>query len=147
MGEMLQITAHHSRLSPPWVANKASRATSGRHLTVPQDEVRQDREHGFARGALDTPDGETTQPDAGIMGVACQAPAAVTARFMLELKAKGQEKGEDTLDKGLRVAKQLKVGGFILKINGDGAVFTSRFGWACHGSPAVQMSVAVEETP
>jgi len=47
---------------------------------------------------------------------------------MLELKAKGQEKGEDTLDKGLRVAKQLKVGGFILKINGDGAVFASRFG-------------------
>jgi hypothetical protein len=62
------------------------------------------------------------------MGMAGQAPAAVTGRFMCELKAKGQEKGEDPLDKGLRVAKQLKVGGFILKINGDGAVFTSRFG-------------------
>jgi hypothetical protein len=51
------------------------------------------------------------------MRVACQAPAVVTGRFMPELKAKGQEKGEDTLDKGLRVAKQLKVGGFILKLN------------------------------
>ena len=64
----------------------------------------------------------------GLMGVTGQAPAAVTGRFMFELKAKGTEKGEDTLDKGLRVAKQLKVGGFILKLNGDGVVFTSRFG-------------------
>ncbi len=103
--------------------------------------------NGFARGALDTPDGETTQSDASVMRVACQAPAVVTGRFMPELKAKGQEKGEDTLDKGLRVAKQLKVGGFILKINGDGAVVPSRFGWACPVSPSVQMSVAVEETP
>src|SRR6267143_3058551 len=30
MGEMSQIIADHSRLSPPWVAHRASRAASGR---------------------------------------------------------------------------------------------------------------------
>jgi hypothetical protein len=45
------------------------------HLAIAQDEVRQDREHGATRGALHPPDGETTQPDTGIMGVACETPA------------------------------------------------------------------------
>jgi len=81
------------------------------------------------------------------MGLVCQTPAAATGRFVLQLKAKGPEEGEDTLDKSLGVAKQLKIGGFILKIDGDGAVFTSRFRWACHASPSAQMIVAVEETP
>jgi hypothetical protein len=40
------------------------------HLAVAQDEVRQDREHRFARCTLDTPDSETTQADMGVMGVA-----------------------------------------------------------------------------
>ena len=48
----------------------------GSHLAVAQDEMRQDGEHRFARGALDAPDGETAQADTGIMGVARQAPAA-----------------------------------------------------------------------
>jgi hypothetical protein len=39
-----------------------------------------------------------------------------------ELKAKGQGKGEDALDKRLAIVKQAKVRGFILEINGDGAV-------------------------
>jgi len=41
------------------------------HLAVTQDEVRQDREHRFACGALDTPDAETTQPDTDIMLKRC----------------------------------------------------------------------------
>jgi hypothetical protein len=41
---------------------------------------------------------------------------------MLELNAKGEEKGEDELDKRLAVVKELKVGRFIVEINGDGAV-------------------------
>jgi hypothetical protein len=45
-----------------------------------------------------------------------------------ELKAEGQEKGEDAFDKRLAIAKQLKVGGFILEINSDSAVFSCRFG-------------------
>ena len=57
------------------------------------------------------------------MGVARQAPAAATGRLVCELKAKGQEEGEDTFDKRLAIAKQLKVGRFILEIDGDGTVF------------------------
>ena len=83
------------------------------HLAIAQDEVREDREHRFTRGALDPPDGEPTQPDTDIMGVAGQAPAAATGRLVLELKAQGQEEGEDTFDKRLAIAKQLKVGRFV----------------------------------
>ena len=94
----------------------------GSHLAIAQDEVRQDGEHGFARRTLDAPDGDPTQADTDIMRVARQAPAAATGRLMFELKAKGQEKGEHELDKRLAVAKQLKVGRFILEIDGDGPV-------------------------
>jgi hypothetical protein len=69
------------------------------------------------------------------MGVAGQAPAAATGRLVCELKAQGQEKAEDAFDKRLAIAKQLKVGGFILEINGDGAVFSRRFGRCAHVSP------------
>src|SRR2546428_8098389 len=92
------------------------------HLAVSQDEVRQDGEHRFARGALDTPNGETTQPDPEVMRVTRQASAAATARLVCELKAQGQEESHNEFDKRLAVSKQLKVGRFILKIDGDGAV-------------------------
>jgi hypothetical protein len=36
-----------------------------------------------------------------------------------ELKTKGEEKGEDTLDKRLAIVKQTKVSGFVLEINDD----------------------------
>ena len=45
---------------------------------------------------------------------------------MCELKAKGQEKDEHAFDKRLAVAQELNVGRFVLKITGDGPVFT---GW------------------
>src|SRR5215510_11511033 len=38
------------------------------HLAVAQDPMRQHSEHGSARGTLQTPDGETAQPDPGILG-------------------------------------------------------------------------------
>jgi hypothetical protein len=59
------------------------------HLAIAQDEMREDREHRFACGALDTPDGDPTQPDTDVMRVACQAPASTTGRLVLELKAEG----------------------------------------------------------
>src|SRR5437879_13259409 len=85
------------------------------HLLRAQYVMREDREHHFAYGALQPPNGGTTQPDTGIMRVARQAPAAATSRLVCELKAKGQEKGEDEFDKRLAVAKELKVGRFIVK--------------------------------
>ena len=87
--------------------------------------MRQDGEHRFTPRTLDAPDGETTQTDPDIMRVAGQAPAAATGGLVFELKAKGQEKGEDTFDKRLAVAQQLKVGRFVLEIDGDGAVFAA----------------------
>src|SRR6266852_3318090 len=93
------------------------------HLAITQDEMREDREHRFAPCTLDAPDGETTQPDTDVMRVACQTPAPAAGRLVFELKAKGQEKGEDTFEKRFAIAKQLKVGRFMLKIDGDGPVF------------------------
>ena len=95
------------------------------HLAIAQDDVRQDCAHGETRGALHPPDGETTQPDTGIMGVACERPAPATGRLMFQLQAKGEEKGEYTFDKRFAVAQQLHIGRFVLKINGDGPVFAA----------------------
>jgi hypothetical protein len=53
------------------------------------------------------------------MGVPGQTPASATAGRVCELKTKGDEKGEDTLDKRLAIVKQTKVSGFVLEINGD----------------------------
>jgi hypothetical protein len=45
------------------------------------------------------------------MRVAGETPAPATGRRMCELKAQGQDKGEDTLDKRLAIGKQTKVDG------------------------------------
>jgi hypothetical protein len=102
--------------------------------------------NGFARRALEPPDGDPAQPDADIMRVARQAPAAVTRRLVCELKAEGQEKGEDTFDKRLAVAKQLKVGSFMLEINGEGPVFAGLASGVTHGSSSGQM-VGADDDP
>ena len=96
------------------------------HRAVTQDEMRQDGEDRFARGALDTPDGEPTQPDPDIMRVAGETPTPATGRRVGELQAQGEDKGEDELDKRLAIGQQAKVGRFILKINGNGAVVPRR---------------------
>jgi len=53
---------------------------------------------------------------------------------MFELKAQGEEKGEDAFDTCLALVHQLKVSGSILEIDGDGAVLTYRFGSLSHVS-------------
>jgi hypothetical protein len=60
------------------------------------------------------------------MGVTSQTIAAVTGRFVGELKTQREDEGEDTLDKRFAVVHQPKVGGFILEIDGDGAVTFQR---------------------
>ena len=90
--------------------------------------MRQDGKHGFTRGTLNAPDGETAQADSDIMGVARQAPAATTRGLVGELEADRQDKGEDELDKRFGVAQEGKVGRLIVEIDSDGAVFASRFG-------------------
>ena len=62
------------------------------------------------------------------MRVASEPPAPATARRVRELKAQGQDEGEDELAKCLAIVNQAKVGRFILKINGDGAVVPRQCG-------------------
>ena len=140
MGEIWQMTAHSSRLRPPWVANRASRATSGRILAVAQDEVREHREHRFARGALDTPDGETTQPDTGIVGVAGQAPALAAAALVEELKTEREDKRQHELDKRFGITQEGKVGRLIVEVDGNRTVLAGRCRSLAHGSPSVEMA-------
>ena len=77
----------------------------GAYGAIAKDEMRQDREDGFARGALDAPDGEPTQPDTDIMRVAGETPTAATSGRVGELQAQGQNKSEDELDKRLAIVQ------------------------------------------
>jgi hypothetical protein len=61
------------------------------------------------------------------------------------LKAQGQEKGEDAFDKGLAIAKQLKVGGFVVKIDSDGPVFAGLASGVWHGSSSAQIVGATDD--
>src|SRR5262249_38084028 len=115
------------------------------HVAIAEDEVGQDREHRSACGALDPPDGEPTEADTGVMGVTRQAPTATTGRLVGELKAQGQEESHDAFEKRLAVAKELKVGGFVVKIDGDGPVFAGLASGVWHGSPSGQVVVATDD--
>jgi hypothetical protein len=65
---------------------------------------------------------------------------------VFQLKAKGEEKGEDTFQERLPIAKELKIGRFVLKIDRDGPVFMSLAGSVTHGSSSGQM-VGVADDP
>src|ERR1700704_4370199 len=77
------------------------------------------------------------------MGVAREAPAAMTGRLVEELKAKGQEESQHQLDKDLAIAKQPKVGGFVVEIDGDRAVVACRFRCVSHLSPPWRLSLVL----
>ena len=109
------------------------------------NEVRQDREHRFTGRALDPPEGETTQPDTGIVGVAGQAPALAAAGLVEELKAEREEKREHELDKRLGVTQELKVRRLILKIDGDGPVVACRIGGVSHVLISRSDAIGAEE--
>jgi hypothetical protein len=98
-----------------------------------------------ARRTLDTPDGETTQADTGVMGVAGQAPATATGRLVGELKAEGQDEGEDTFEERFAIAKELEVRRFILKIHSNSPVFTGLAGGVLHGSSSGQRVGAADD--
>jgi hypothetical protein len=69
------------------------------------------------------------------MRVAGQASAAATRRLVGELKANGQDEGQHAFEKRLPIAQELKVGRFVLKIDGDGPVYAWRFGCVTHVPP------------
>ncbi len=110
------------------------------------NEVRQDGEDRLAGGALDAPNGETTQAYSGIMRVARQVSAPATGRLVGELKPKREDERQDELDKRFAIAEYLEIGRFIAEINSDGAVVAGRLGAVSHVSPSVEMAVGVDET-
>ena len=61
----------------------------------------EDREYRSARRTLYPPDGDATQPDPHIMRMAGQTPTAATGRLVFQLKAEGEDEGEETLEKRL----------------------------------------------
>jgi hypothetical protein len=84
--------------------------------------VRQDGKDGFARGALERPDGEPTPTESDIMRVARQAPTAATGRLVFPLQAEGEEESQYARDARLGIPKELKVRCLILKIDRNRAV-------------------------
>ena len=72
------------------------------------------------------------------MGVARQAAALAAAGFVCELKAEGEEEGEDEFNQGFGGAQERKVGRLIAEVDGDRVVVTYRFGGMSHVSPPVR---------
>jgi len=97
----------------------------------------------FTGRALDPPEGETTQPDTGIVGVAGQAPTLAAAGLVEELKAEDEEKREHELDKCPGVTEELKVRRLVLKIDSDGPVLACRLSCLSHLSPPWRWSLAL----
>jgi hypothetical protein len=118
----------------------------GAHAAIAQDEVGQHRKDSLARGTLNAPDGEAAEANPSLMGVAGETAAAATHGFVTELEAKSKKKGQDELNERFAIAEQLKVGGLILEIDGEGTVLTGRFGALSHVSSSVEMAVGADET-
>jgi hypothetical protein len=60
---------------------------------------------------------------------------------VLQLPAEGPHEGEDTFEQGLPIAQPMTVGGFVLKIDGDGPVCAGLAGRVAHGHPPVRWSM------
>jgi hypothetical protein len=103
------------------------------HQAIAQDEVREDGEHRAARRALKPPDEDATKTDTEVMGMTRQASSTATGCRVLQLEAYGEEEGTHELEKCLAIVKQANVGGFILEINGDGAVVPRLCGCCAQG--------------
>jgi len=106
------------------------------HLAIAQDAMGQDGQHRCARRALYPPDGHPTQTETDLRRMPRQASAAVTGRLVLQLEAEGEETSAHALEKRLAIAKELKVGRFVLKIDGDSPMFAGLTGSVAHGAPS-----------
>src|SRR5262249_22644015 len=57
-----------------------------------------------------------------------------TGRFVGKLEANREDEGQDKFDKRFAIADQLEVGGWVLAVDGEGAVLACRLGGLCHVS-------------
>jgi len=60
---------------------------------------------------------------------------------VFQLQAEGQHEGEDAFEERLAIVKQLHVGRFVLKIDGDGPVFARLASGGSHSHPQVRWSM------
>jgi len=100
-------------------------------LSVAQNDLRQHGENGFTPRAWEAPDAESAEALSPIMRVASQPTTAVTGRWVGERNPESEAEGQDNLDDCLAIVKELRVGGFIVEIDGDGAVVAFGFGGLC----------------
>ena len=68
------------------------------------------------------------KPNISQSGAACN-PLQTLNRIRYN---QGHHEGEDTFEERLAIVKQLHVGRFVLKIDGDGTVCSRRFGCCTH---------------
>jgi hypothetical protein len=101
---------------------------------VTPDELRPDRQHRFPPRALASPESDPTQADAPIMGMACQAPAAMTARLVWELKPEGEDARQPQCAPRFTVVTPAALGGFGATIARDGTGVSRRCGRGAHVS-------------
>jgi hypothetical protein len=73
------------------------------------------------------------QTDTEIMRVARHTPAAAAGGLVFQLKADREDERHDPFDKGLAIVKQLKIGRFIMEIDGDRAVVPRLRGCCAQG--------------
>jgi hypothetical protein len=80
------------------------------------------------------------------MGVAGQTATTGTGGLVGQLEADREDERQDTFDKRFAIAEQLKVGGLVMKTNGDSAVLSRRFSPFTHVFPSV-IVLKRHETP
>jgi hypothetical protein len=79
------------------------------------------------------------------MGMTGQTATTRTGRLVGKLKADREDKSEDELNERLVIAEQLHISGFVVKIDGDGAVLAGRFGGRLNMLPFAEMAVGIDE--
>jgi hypothetical protein len=109
------------------------------HLSVAQDEMGQYGKDRLTACALNAPNGEPTQANASIVGMAGQRVTSA-GRCVLELKAQGEDESQDELEERLGVVEELAVGGLIVEIDGESAILAGCFVGLCHVSSPLRWS-------
>jgi hypothetical protein len=83
---------------------------------------------GFAHGTLQSPDRQSPEPDARLVGMARQSTSPRALGLLHELEATGQENGDHQVNKGFALPQPIPVGGLIVKIDDNSTVLAAARG-------------------